>query len=105
MSIDTMYDNRNRNKRRHPDGGVTESYRYDIYDIGTNDGEPNIRKVKKIGPAIIHRYIPGLRNPFSPDGEISPVGTAKDAWEEHKFFCGGVMVSDPTRTASFIYNG
>jgi hypothetical protein len=105
LSVDSIYDNRHRNKVAHPDGGVTESYRYDIYDIGTTNGEANIRKVKPAGMDIIHKYIPGLRNPFSPDGEIAPMGTAKDAWEEHKFYCGGVMVTDPTKTAHFIYNG
>ena len=105
LSIDSIYDDRTRNKVYHPDGGVTESYRYDIYDIGTTNGEANIRKVKKAGTDVIHKYIPGLRNPFSPDGEVSAIGTAKDAWEEHKFYCGGVMVTDPSKTAHFIYNG
>lgn len=105
LSIDSVYDNRNRNKKFHPDGGVTESYRYDIYDIGTTNGEANIRKVAKKGSDVVHKYIPGLRNPFSPDGEVSAIGTAKDAWEEHKFYCGGVMVTDPSKTAHFIYNG
>ena len=105
LSVDSMYDDRNRNKVMHPDGGVTESYRYDIYDIGTTNGEANIRKVKVKGQDIIHKYIPGLRNPFSPDGEVSAIGTAKDAWEEHKFYCGGVMVTDPSKTAHFLYNG
>ena len=104
LSIDSMYDDRARNKRKHPDGGVTESYRYDIYDIGTTNGAPNIRKVKKKGTDVIHKYIPGLRDPFSPEGALSPIGTAKDAWEEHKFYCGGVMVTDPSKTAHFIYN-
>ena len=104
LSVDSMYDNRSRNKIAHPDGGVTESYRYDIYDIGTTNGEANIRKVKAKGLDVIHKYIPGLRNPFSPDGAVSAMGTAKDAWEEHKFYCGGVMVTDPSKTAHFIYN-
>lgn len=104
LSIMGMYDDRSRNKVYHPQGGVTESYRYDIFDIGTNDGEANIRKVKVSGQDIVHRYIPGLRNPFDPNGKFSAVGTAEDAWEEHKFWQGGVMVKDPTRTASLIYN-
>lgn len=104
LSIDSMYDDRARNKKSHPDGGVTESYRYDIYDIGTTNGAPNIRKVKKKGSDIVHKYIPGLRNPFSPDGALSAVGTAKDMWEEHKYYCGGVMVTDPSKTAHFLYN-
>jgi hypothetical protein len=105
LSVDSMYDDRNRNKVYHPDGGVTESYRYDIYDIGTTNGEANIQKCKPAGSEVIHKYIPGLRNPFSPDNAVSAIGTAKDAWEEHKFYCGGVMVLDPTKTAHFIYNG
>lgn len=105
LSVDSMYDDRNRNKIAHPDGGVTESYRYDIYDMGTTKGEPNIRKVKVKGQDVMHRYIPGFRNPFSPTNEMSAIGTAKDAWEEHKMYVGGIMVTDPTKTAHFIYNG
>jgi hypothetical protein len=105
LAVDSAYDNRNRNKKNHADGGVTESYRYDIYDIGTTDGEANIQKVgQKDHPFVIHKYIPGLRNPFSPDGAVSAVGTAEDAWEEHKMWIGGVMLKDPSKTASFIYN-
>lgn len=108
LSVNSMYDNRNRNKKYHADGGVTESYRYDIYDVGTSDGEPNIRKVKVRGLDVIHRYIPGLRNPFDPDGGLntgsSMIANPKDGWEEHKYYCGGVMVKDPSRTAAFIPN-
>jgi len=104
MSIDSMYDDRTRNKLMHPEGGVVESYRYDIMDIGTSDGAPNIQKVEVKGQPIIHRYIPGLRNPFDPDGKMSAIGTAEDAWEEHKWFQGAAIVRDPSRTASFIHN-
>lgn len=104
LSVDSMYDDRNRNKLLHPNGGVAESYRYDIFDIGTSEGEPNIQKVGVKGQPIIHKYIPGLRNPYSPDGSFSAVGTAEDAWEEHKMFIGGAIVRDPSRTASFIDN-
>lgn len=103
LSIDSMYDDRNRNKVMHPNGGVAESYRYDIFDIGTTDGSPNIQKVGVQGqPEVIHKYIPGLRNPYDPDGKITAIGTAEDSWEEHKMFIGGVCVKDPSRTASFI---
>lgn len=104
LSVDSMYDDRNRNKLTHPNGGVVESYRYDIFDIGTTDGQPNIQKVGVKGQPIIHKYIPGLRNPFDPDGSFSAIGTAEDAWEEHKFYCGAAIVRDPSRTASFISN-
>lgn len=104
LSVDSMYDDRNRNKLLHANGGVAESYRYDIFDIGTSEGQPNIQKVGVKGQPIIHKYIPGLRNPFSPDGDLSAIGTAEDAWEEHKFYCGAAIVRDPSRTASFIHN-
>jgi hypothetical protein len=105
ISVDSMYDDRNRNKIMHPDGGVTESYRYDILDMGTTNGEPNIQRVAPSNyPYVIHRYIPGLRHPFDPDGAITAVGTAEDGWEEHKMFIGGAIVRDPSRTAAFVYN-
>ena len=104
LQVDSMYDNRDRNKIYHPDGGVAESYRMEIMDIGTNDGMPNIQKVAVKGQSNIHKYIPGLRNPFDPDGGISPIGSAVDAWEEHKMYVGGAIVRDPSRTASFIPN-
>lgn len=104
LSVDSMYDDRNRNKMTHPNGGVVESYRYDIFDIGTSEGAPNIQKVGVKGQPIIHKYIAGLRNPFSPDGSVSAIGTAEDAWEEHKYYCGAAIVRDPSRTASFIHN-
>lgn len=104
LSVDSMYDDRNRNKLLHPLGGVAESYRYDIMDIGTTEGAPNIQKVGVKGQPIIHKYIPGLRNPYDPDGAFSAIGTAEDAWEEHKMFIGAAIVRDPSRTASFIHN-
>jgi len=107
LSVDSVYDNRNRNKLMHPDGGVTESYRYDIYDLGTQDEKANIKKVAVKGQNYItHAYIAGLRDPFSPSGAApKQISSAKDAWEEHKFYQGGVMVTDPSKTAHFIYNG
>jgi len=103
LSVDSMYDDRNRNKLMHPLGGVAESYRYDIMDIGTTEGAPNIQKVGVKGMPIIHKYLPGLRNPFDPDGALTAIGTAEDAWEEHKMFIGAAIVRDPSRTASFIH--
>ena len=102
--MDSMYDDRNRNKLEHPNGGVVESYRYDIFDIGTSMGAPNIQRCAVADQPIVHKYIPGLRNPFDPDNAMSAIGTAEDAWEEHKFYCGAAIVRDPSRTASFIQN-
>lgn len=104
MSVDSFYDDRTRNKLMHPDGGVVESYRYDVMDIGQTDGAPNIQKVEVKGQPIIHRYIPGLRNPFDPDGKLAAIGTAEDGWEEHKWYQGAAIVRDPSRTLSFIHS-
>jgi hypothetical protein len=104
LKVNSMYDNRDRNKIMHPDGGVAESYRYDIYDIGTTEGKPNIQKVAVKGMPIIHKYVPGLRNPFDPDGAVSAIATGLDGWTEEKMFVGGVILRDPSKTASFIPN-
>ena len=104
LSVDSMYDDKTRNKLKHPNGGVVESYRYDVFDIGTAEGEPNVQKYGVKGTPIMHKYIAGFRNPFSPDGEVSAIGTAEDAWEEHKMFVGAAIVRDPSRTLSFINN-
>ena len=104
LSIDSMYGNRDRNKIAHPDGGVAESYRFDIMDVGTTDGAPNIQKVGIKDMPIIHKYVAGLRNPFDPAGAVTAIGNAVDAWEEHKMFAGGVLLRDPSKTASFIPN-
>ena len=104
LSIDSMYGDRDRNKINHPDGGVAESYRFDIMDVGTSDGQPNIQKVAVKGMPTIHKYVAGLRNPFDPAGAVTAVGNAVDAWEEHKMYIGGVIVRDPSKTASFIPN-
>lgn len=102
VTVDSMYDDRTRNKLGHPDGGVAESYRYDIFDIGTNNDEPNIQLVAPKGQTEIYGYQPGLRHPFSPEGEMSQMSTSTDGYTMHRAFNGGAMVKDPTKTASFI---
>jgi hypothetical protein len=104
LTIDSFYDDRDRNKLAHPDGGVAESYRYDIMDIGTTDGQPNIQKVGIKGMPIIHKYVAGLRNPFDPDGAVTAMGNAVDAWEEHKMYIGGALLRDPSKSACYISN-
>jgi hypothetical protein len=107
VSVMQMYDDQARNKDLHPEGGTTESYRYDIWDFGTTSGEANIQLVGIEGKeAEKHVYIPGFHDPFSPTGaKAKMVVTPKDGWEEHKMWDGGVMVKDPTKTAHFVYNG
>ena len=45
IETDPWYDDPVRNKVMHPNGGVAQSYRYDIMYIGTQD-QPNIQKCK-----------------------------------------------------------
>jgi hypothetical protein len=102
LSIDSLYDDRERNKIYHPKGGVAESYRYDILDVGTNDGEPNIRKVYVSGQEDIMGYEPGLRHPFSRNGERHIMANSTDGYTMHRASICGAMVKDPSRTASII---
>lgn len=103
--IPSMYDDRERNKEYHPDGGVAESYRYDIMDVGTTDGEPNIRKVYVKGMEDIMGYQPGLRDPFSPVGAKNHImSTTTDGYTMHRMSISGVMVKDPSKTATLLPN-
>lgn len=108
IAVDKMYDDRYRNKLRAPkndvfNGGVAESYRMDILDVGTvNGGEANIRKVYAESEPDLMRYIPGLRNPFSPDGEFSAIAVSTDGYEVHRMATCSGMITDPSRTASLI---
>lgn len=108
VEVDRSYDDPVRHKVKAPttgifSGGVAESYRMDIFDIGTLDGEPNIQKVMANNQKEVNAYIPGLRDPFRPDGGAPKmVVNSWDGFEMHKYCAFGVMVKDPSRTASLI---
>jgi hypothetical protein len=104
IEVDSMYDDRVRNKLYHPEGGVAESYRYDIFDIGSVEGEPNIRKVTVKDSEYIMGIEPGLRNPLSPDAGRTVMTTGVDGWKEHRACYISGMVKDPSKTASLISN-
>lgn len=55
VEVDPLYDDLVRNKILHPDGGVAESYRYDILYIGTMD-QPNIQIAKVKGEEEYRGY-------------------------------------------------
>lgn len=96
---DPNKDDIERNKILHPDGGPAESYVYDILDVGTSDGEPNIRKVVIKGQQDFTGYEVGLRNPFSLTNKINIMSNPTDGYTMHRAFIGGSMVKDPTRCA------
>lgn len=99
LEVDPMYDDKVRNKVLHPDGGVAESYRYDILYIGSME-EPNIQKVKVAGSDELRGYQGGIRNPFTgrKGGEMQ---TMEDSATMTALVEGvGALVKDPGRTAT-----
>lgn len=102
---DPMKDDPIRNKIQHPNGGLASSYEYTIMDFGTANGEPNVRKVSVKGNEEMFRYIPGLRDPFSPINAQTQPGMAAssvDGYEVHRAYIGGVMVKNPMRMARVL---
>jgi len=108
IEVDPMYSDPVRNKVKAPmngdyNGGLAESYRMDILDIGTIAGEPNLRKVYAKNTPDITAYIAGLRDPFNPQGGApKQISSPKDGYEVHKFATCSAMLKDPTRVASLI---
>ena len=94
---DPVKDDTVHNKDMHPNGGPVESYTYDILDVGTSNGEPNITKVAQSGYEDIRGYEPGLRNPFSLEKKMNIMSTSTDGYTQHRMWIGGVKVADPTR--------
>lgn len=102
VEVDPMYDDRERNKLMHPNGGVAESYRYDIMYIGTAE-EPNIQIAKVRGLEDLRGYSSGpFANPFTGQTSINYASTDEDSAEFHMKTTLGVCVYDPSRTASLI---
>lgn len=87
----------------HPNGGVAESYRYDIMCIGTTE-EPNIQLAKVRGKEEYRGYMWGLRNPFTGGMNNPYMSYPEDSAQIHKMATLGVLILDPTRTMSMIPN-
>lgn len=102
---DPMMDDNIRNKVYHPEGGLAKSREYMLLDFGTANGEANIQKVALKGDEEIFRYIPGLRDPYSPYNNTTAPGIAAssvDGYEVHRAFIGGIRVKNPMRTMRII---
>lgn len=100
VDVDPMYTDFTRNKIEHPNGGKAESYRFDIFDIGTPDA-PNIQKAYVQGMEDVLRYEVGIRSPWSSNTK-NIVSNSEDSYVIHRMCQFGTMVLDPQRTASFI---
>ena len=101
IDVDPFYDDPVRNKILHPEGGVAQSYRYDIMYIGTMD-QPNIFKCKIKGDEEVRSYQWGLRNPFTGQKGNPHMSYDEDSATIHRMATLGVCVLDPTRTMSLI---
>jgi hypothetical protein len=102
LEVDPSYDDKVRNKILHPDGGVAESYRYDILYIGSME-EPNIQKVKVRGNDELRGFKAGIRDPFS--GRKGGIMQHMEDSATMTAMCDtGSMVKDPSRTATLKPN-
>lgn len=101
VEVDPLYDDPVRNKVLHPNGGVAESYRYDILYIGSTE-EPNIQLAKIKGTDEYRGYQWGLRNPFTGQMNNEYMSHDEDSATIHRLWQGGVFILDPTRTMSII---
>lgn len=102
LEVDPFYDDPVRNKIPHPDGGVTESYRYDILYIGSTE-EPNIQLAKIKGEEEHRGYQWGFRNPFTGQMNNNNMSFDEDACIIHKMASLGTFIIDAERTMSLIY--
>ena len=101
LDIDPIYDDKVRNKIFHPNGGVAESYRYDILYVGSA-ASPNIQKVMIKGQEEFRGYSAGFRNPFTGQINNQFMGTMEDSATYTRYATFGVAVIDPSATVSLI---
>lgn len=101
VEVDPHYDDPVRNKIPHPDGGVANSYRYDIIDFGDTN-EPNIFKCVAKNRPELRGYQWGLRNPYTGQVDNFNMSYDEDSAVIHKMATLGVCVLDPSKTISLI---
>jgi len=102
VEVDSMYDDKTRNKILHPSGGVAESYRYDILYTGmVNEGEANIQRVEH-SDGEFRGYSSGFRNPFTGERNIQYMGTMEDSAVFTRYVSTGASVIDSSKTATLL---
>lgn len=104
LTIDPMKDGYP-NTLLHPDGGLASSRIYEIFDVGTTNGEANISKVSVKDEEEFFGYIPGMRDPFSPYNKRTDprmMATSVDGYSVFKGFIGGVKITNPKKTARIL---
>lgn len=104
LMYNPMYDNKVMFPEVHPQGGTVESRRMTVISFG---GEANIYRVRPTGQGPVMKYIPGMRDPFSPAGSkqsYAMTASPLDGYEVHMMDWAGCMVKDPTRVIDFRVN-
>lgn len=100
VEVDNSYDNKVRNKIKHPLGGVAESYRMDIFYLGTK-GKANIKRLgTKMGD--LRGHIAGFRNPWTGEVNSGHMGTMEDSATYTRYTNLGAVIVDPSRTATIL---
>ena len=94
-----IYDNPVDNRKLHPiTGKPLESYNITFLNIGTTDGQSNIRKVVRKDREMVMWYTGGAVAPGS--GHAKSIGTlrsnAKDGYSVHFLTEQGIMIVNPT---------
>jgi len=94
-----LYDNPTDNRTLHPTSGKPlESYRMTFLDVGTRDGQSNVRKVVRKDREMVMWYTGGSVAPGG--GHSKSINTlrsnAKDGYSVHFLTEQGIMMADPT---------
>lgn len=98
------YDDTVRYKKMHPDGGTVQSYELTLFDFGTENGNPNIQLVRLKGQPEVFGYVPGLRDPYSPEGKAKAMANGVDGYTIHRADWVGLKVHNPMRLGRWIPN-
>ena len=104
LILNPMYDDKVKFPEMHPLGGTVESRRMTVIGFG---GEPNVYRVRPKGQAPVMKFIPGMRDPFSPGGSkqsYAMTASPLDGYEVHMMDWTGCMIKDPTRIIDFRVN-
>lgn len=101
VEVDPAYDDPVRNKIQHPEGGVAQSYVYDIFDLGTSE-QPNIFKCAIKGKPEYYGFMSGMRNPYTGSYNNPYMTYEDDKASMHRMTTLGVCILDPTRTMRLI---
>lgn len=99
FQIQDYLDDPERNKIEHPNGGLAESYRVDVWHIGNDISQPNIQicrpKTDMSNAPLSIQW--GLRDPFTGRMGNPHMSHDEDSAIIHRMGIVGAIVYDPTR--------